>query len=307
MRRRKSKYTKRNAANTRRKVITAILVVILSLALIFGVAIAVGSILKNKLNRANNKLNSYIVPEYNLVEFEPKTKNVNAYSYSFSKDAMGYIKKGIYDLSVCLRYPDGSLAYHSGIAEEIGLDSMDSGCDLAQNVNYIHECGGYFIGTMYMNSFAEKDESIAKIKREYEKQLLVESTKSGADEILVLGIDVNPDNIGDVLVFLSDVKKESEDCKIGFSISYSDLIQDKNGEYLASKLLMVVDFLALDSKTVPCVENETAGEMKSFEYRIDSLHYYMKAYNLRLLFDDTRVNLYDIAGEMGIVNRQMIR
>ena len=44
MRRRKSKYTKRNAANTRRKVITAILVVILSLALTFGVAIAVGGV-----------------------------------------------------------------------------------------------------------------------------------------------------------------------------------------------------------------------------------------------------------------------
>ena len=306
MRRRKSKYTKRNAASTRRKVITVILVLILSLSLICGAAIAVGSILKNKLNRANNKLNFYIVPEYNLVELEPKTKDVNAYSYSFSKDAMGYIKKGIYDLSVCLRYSDGSLAYYSSIADQIGLDSMDSGCDLVQNVNYIHECGGYFIGTMYMNSFAEKDKSIANIKREYEKQLLVECAKSGADEILVLGIDVNPDNIGDVLVFLSDVKKESGDCKIGFSISYSNLLRDKNGEYFGSKLLMVVDFLALDSKTVPCIENETDGEMKSFEYRIDSLHYYMKAYNLRLLFDETRVNLYDIAGEMGINDRQII-
>ena len=304
--RRKSKYTKRNAASTRRKVITAILVVVLSLSLCFGVAIAVGNILKNKLNRANNKLNSYIVPEYNLVEFEPKVKDVNAYSYTLGKDAMGYIKKGIYDLSVCLRYSDGSLAYYSSIADQIGLDSMDSGCDLVQNVNYIHECSGYFIGTVYINSFSEKDKSIANIKREYEKQLLVELSKSKVDEILILGIDVNPDNIGDVLVFLSDVKKESMDCKIGFSISYSNLLRDKNGEYFGSKLLMVVDFLALDSKTVPCVENETDGEMKDFKYRIDSLHYYMKAYNLRLLFDETRVNLYDIAGEMGINNRQMI-
>ena len=71
-------------------------------------------------------------------------------------------------------------------------------------------------------------------------------------------------------------------------------------------LLMVVDFIALDSKSVPCVENETLGEMKSFEERIDSLHYYMKAYNLRLLFDEMHVALYEIAGAMGINNRQMI-
>ena len=139
---------------------------------------------------------------------------------------------------------------------------MDSGCDLFENVEYIHKCGGYAIGTMYINSFAEKENGVEIIKREYEKQLVIEAADSGIDEILILGLDVSRDNISDVLIFLSDIKKESLDTKIGISISYQDLLEDKNGEYLASMLLMVVDFIALDSKSVPCVENETLGEMK---------------------------------------------
>ena len=306
MRRRKSKYTKRSSASTRRRVITAILSVTLSLALVVGAAIAIGSILKKKLDSAAEKTHDYITPKNKLVEFEAKTKNVNAYSYTFGKDATAYVRQGIADLSVCLRYSDGSIAYHSTIAEEIGLDGMDSGCDLSENVEYIHKCGGYAIGTMYINSFAEKKSGVEIIKREYEKQVVIEAADSGIDDILILGLDVSRDNISDVLIFLSDIKKESLDTKIGISISYQDLLEDKNGEYLASMLLMVVDFIALDSKSVPCVENETLGEMKSFEERIDSLHYYMKAYNLRLLFDEMHVALYEIAGAMGINNRQMI-
>lgn len=306
MRRRKSKYTKRSSASTRRRVVTVTLLVILALSLVVGAAIAIGSILKKKLDSANEKMHDYIAPKYKLVEFDPKTKNVNAYSYTFGKDAKAYIRQGIEDLSICLRYSDGSLSYHSAVAENIGLDSMDSGCDLAENIDYIHKCGGYAIGTMYINSFAEKENGVTAIKREYEKQIVIEAADSGIDEILILGLDVSRDNISDALIFLSDIKKESLDVKIGISISYRDLLEDKNGEYLASMLLMVVDFIALDSKSVPCIENETLGEMKSFEYHIDSLHYYMKAYNLRLLFDELRVGLYDVAGEMGVDNRQMI-
>lgn len=306
MRRRKSKYTKLRSASTRRRIIIAVAVVILALSVFVGVAIGIGSILKNKLDNAENQMYEYITPEHKLVDFEPKTKEVNAYSYTFGKDAMGYIKQGVYDLSVCLRYSDGSLAYRSAIAEQIGLDGMDSGCDLKENVDYIHKCGGYLVGTMYINSFSDSDKSIASIKTAYEKQLLIEAANSGIDELLILGIDVSRDNIDELLIFLSDVKKESMDCKIGFAIGYHDLLEDKKGEYLASKLLMVVDFLALDSKSVPCVENEALGQTTSFKYRIESLHYYMKAYSLRLLFDEEHVALYDIAGEMGINNRQMI-
>ena len=304
--RRKSKYTRRSSFSTRRKIIFISLAAVIFIALTVGAAIAIGTSLKTKLENAEEKTYEYITPEHTLVQFEPKTREVNAYSYTFGKDAMGYIYQDIYDLSVCLRYEDGSLAYHSIIAEKIGLDGMDSGCDLKENVEYMHKCGGYVIGTMYINAFSEKDESISSILESYEKQLIIEAAASGIDELLILGVDVSRDNIDSLLEFFSDIKKASMNCKIGFSISYQDLLEDKNGEYLASKLLMVVDFLALDSKSVPCAENETLGEKKSFKYRIDTLHYYMKAYNLRLLFDEDHVALYDIAGEMGIENRQMI-
>lgn len=304
--RRKSKYTRRNLASARRKIIFAILTLIFVFAVIVGAAIGIGSLLKNKLNDAQEQMHEYMTPEHKLVEFDRKTKDVNAYGYTFGKDAAAYIEKGIYDFSVCFRYSDGSLAYHSSIAEEIGFDGMDSGCDLIENIEYLHKCGGYVVGTMYLDSFSQKDGGVTSIKRAYEKQLVIEAADSKVDELLILGIDVSRDNIDELLMFLSDIKKESKDCKIGISISYQDLLEDKNGEYLASKLLMVVDFLSLDAKSVPCTENETIGDRHSFKYRIESLHYYMAAYNLRLLFDEDHVSLYDIAGEMGINNRQMI-
>lgn len=306
MRRSVSKYTRRKSASARRVRITVIICIILAVGILIGVAIAVGSILKKKLYDAEQKMHEYIEPQYTLVQNTSDTKAVNAYIYTFGKDAMGYTKNGITDLSVCLRYFDGSLAYHSEISEEVGFDSMDSGVDLKENVDYLHKCGVYVSGEVYLSSFSGENENILGIYREYETQLLIEAAASGIDDILIMGVDVTPQNIDEVQKLISDVKSKSGNCRIGITVSYVDLLEDKNGEYLASKLLMVADFLALNSKSVPCRENQTIGDTHSFEYRIDSLHYYMQAYKLRFVFTEDMVELYDIAGEMGINNRQII-
>lgn len=306
MRRSVSKYTRRKSASARRVRVTVIISVVLAVAVLIGAAIAVGSILKKKLYNAEQKMHEYIEPKYTLIQNTSDTKAVNAYIYTFGKDAMGYAQKGITDLSVCLRYFDGSLAYHSQIAEEIGFDDMDSGVDLKENIDYLHKCGAYVSGEVYLSSFSNENEALTGVYREYEAQLLVEAAQSGIDELLIMGVDISPQNISEVQKLISDVKAKSGNCRIGVTISYADLLEDKNGEYLASKLLLVADFLALDSKSVPCRENQTIGDTHSFEFRIDSLHYYMQAYKLRLVFTEDMVELYDIAGEMGINNRQII-
>ena len=306
MRRNVSKYTRRKSASARRVRITVIICIILAICILVGAAIAVGSILKKKLYDAEQKMHEYIEPKYTLIQNTSDTKAVNAYIYTFGKDATGYTQKGITDLSVCLRYFDGSLAYHSAVAEEIGFNSMDSGVDLKENIDYLHKCGVYVSGEMYLTSFFEENSDLYKVYREYEVLLLTEAAKSGIDEILIMGVDISPQNISEVQKLISDVKKNSGNCRIGIALSYADLLEDKNEEYLASKLLLVADFIALDSGSVPCRENDTIGDTHSFEYRIDSLHYYMQAYKLRLVFSEDRTELYDIAGNMGIDNRQII-
>lgn len=306
MRRNVSRYTRRKSASARRVRITVIVCVILALCILVGAAIVIGNILKKKLYDAEQKIHEYIEPQYMLVQNTSDTKAVNAYIYTFGKDAMGYTQKGITDLSVCLRYSDGSLAYRSLVAEELGFDSMDSGIDLKENIDYLHKCGAYVSGSVYLSSFSLENNSLVGVYREYEAQLLIEAAQSGIDEILIMGVDISPQNIEEVQKLISDVKAKSGNCRIGVTVSYADLLEDKNGEYLASKLLLVSDFIALDSKSVPCRENQTIGDTHSFEFRIDSLHYYMQAYKLRLVFTEEAVELYDIAGEMGINNRQII-
>lgn len=306
MRRSVSKYTRRKSASARRVRITVIICVILAVGILIGAAIVIGNILKKKLYDAEQIMHEYIEPKYTLIQNTSDTKNVNAYIYTFGKDATGYTQKGITDLSVCLRYSDGSLSYHSLIAEELGFDGMDSGVDLKENIDYLHKCEAYVSGTAYLSSFSGENEALAGIYREYEVQLLIEAASSGIDELLIMGIDVTPQNVDEVQKLISDVKTKSGSCRIGITLSYADLLEDKNGEYLASKLLMVADFIALDSKSVPCKENETIGDTHSFEFRIDSLHYYMQAYKLRVVFTEDMVELYDVAGNMGINNRQII-
>lgn len=306
MRKNVSRYTRRKSASARRVRITVIVCVILALSILVGAAIVAGSILKKKLYDAEQKIHEYIEPKYTLVQNTSDTKAVNAYIYTFGKDAMGYTQKGITDLSVCLRYSDGSLAYRSLIAEELGFDSMDSGIDLKENIDYLHKCGAYVCGSVYLSSFSLENNSLVGVYREYEAQLLIEAAQSGIDELLIMGVDISPQNIVEAQKLISDVKANSGDCRIGITVSYADLLEDKNGEYLASKLLLVADFLALDSGSVPCRENQTIGDTHSFEFRIDSLHYYMQAYKLRLVFTEEAVELYNIAGEIGIDNRQII-
>ena len=306
MRKNVSRYTRRKSASARRVRITVIICVILAIGILIGAAIAIGSILKKKLYDAEQNTREYLEPQYTLIQNTSDTKDVNAYIYTFGKDATGYTQKGIIDLSVCLRYSDGSLAYHSLVAEEIGFDGMDSGVDLKENIDYLHKCGTYVSGTAYLSSLSGENDTLTGIYREYEIQLLIEAAASGIDELLIMGGDITPQNIKDVQKLISDVKAKSGNCRIGITLSYADLLEDKNGEYLASKLLMVADFLALDAKSVPCKENGTIGDTHSFEFRIDSLHYYMKAYKLRVVFTEDMVELYDIAGNMGINNRQII-
>lgn len=285
-----------------------VLLVILFVALVFILSVIVGNILKNKADDAKGEKNdAYIEPKYELEKPRTDTKDVYAYMYTFGKDISGYISEGITDVSVALRGPDGDLAYSSDIANKVGFDE-GTGFVLRENVEYIHKSGGYMCGFAYIESFLKThSEPFAEILRSYEKELICEAAECGVDEIMLLGIDVDADNTDIVLKFISDIKKKSGDCRIGIAVSYDTLLTSDNGAYICSRLATVADIIALDTDSVPCLENMTEGEEKGFADRIGELRYFTEAYRLRFLFSDDRSDLYDKAQDIGMTNYQIVK
>lgn len=306
---RKRRYSGRRSASRHGfgSALPAFLIVFF-VVLVFACAVIVGNVLKNKTDDAqDDHSDTYIEPAYELERPRSDTKNVCAYMYTFGKDISGYISDGITDVSVALRGPDGDLTYSSDIADAVGWDA-DTGFDLRENVEYIHKSGGYMCGFAYIESFSKAhSESFAAILRTYEKELVCEAADCGVDEIMLVGIDIDKDNTDSVLKFISDIKKQSVECRIGISVSYDVLLTVDSGAYICSRLATVADIIALDTDSVPCLENMTEGEINNFSERIGKLHYFTEAYRLRFLFSDDREDLYSKIREMNIANYQIIK
>ena len=134
---------------------------------------------------------------------------------------------------------------------------------------------------------------------------------SGIDEILLLGIDVKSDNLNDVLRFLSEIKSQSGNCKIGIELDYDEIVSNDIDSYIAQKMLRVCDFVTLDATSVPCMENadkmelDTADAEKAFAYAIEEIYYYTSKMQVRLTFHKDEVELYRSIADSTYLNRQM--
>lgn len=304
--RRRRKYSRRNSVSVRRSsIFLYIFLAFLLLAAIVTAAVITGNILQKKADEVNRHRLSYIEPEYPLYKKEQNVKHVDAQLYNFANDIDEFIDDGIHDLSITLRYSDGSLAYYSDIAEKTGLDDMDSGIDLEENIEYIHKKGGYVSGVFYLKSFISDDESLKNIYTAYETELILEAAESGVDEIMLIGIEPDKDNIDSVMSFLSGIRKKAENVKIGVKINYQSLFYHDTGDYIASRIMTCADILAIDAGSVPCKENFVDDTLEDFGNVVSSLYYYNEAYDLRYIFDIYHSDLYDLIEEYD--NKQMIK
>ena len=311
-----SRYRRRSSRNIRRSkniplIIGICMMVLLAIGLVVLAATLVGLGLKGEADKHDDANDiPYIIPEIQIFEPAGDVREVNGYVFSFNKNASTYIAQGVVDLSVMLRSPEGDIAYNSAVASKVGWDSIKESVELKEEVSSIHKSGGYLCSYMYINAFSDESE-LALVIKEYEKQLVIEAAGSGIDEILLLGIDVKSDNLNDVLRFLSEIKSQSGNCKIGIELDYDEIVSNDIDSYIAQKMLRVCDFVTLDATSVPCMENadtmelDTADTEKAFAYAIEEIYYYTSKMQVRLTFHKDEVELYRSIADSTYLNRQM--
>ena len=310
------KYSRRSSRSIRRSKKIPVILGICALVLLFvGVivlaATLVGMSLKSQVEKYEEEpAFEYIMPQVQLKGPSGDVREVDAHIFTFDKNPEAFVKVGESDLSVMLRDAEGTLYYNSEIAQSVGWDMVYKSVDLTEKIESIHNAGGYACAYMYLGGFSDQG-NLTEMTREYERQLILEAAASGVDEILILGVDVSSNNLDDVLLFISKIKSQAGDCKIGIELDYYDIVSHNEDKYRAQMMLQVCDFLALDASSVPCKENSEELDLdieeaqKDFFTAIEEIYYYMSGMKVRLAFNNNENGMYKSVSECTYVNRQM--
>ena len=305
MSRRKNRYSRRTSASLRKKrIITTVIVAILSVAVIFGIAVGVGAYLRHKAE-------SY-EPQKDY-EFEdnapPKSDGAEAVcapSFIYGDYLYGFIQKGYTDLSLSL-----------GTAESVTFDSTVAGnvsgvvcgdIKLEEYTSLIHKYEGRACAYFVSSAFECEDENVRRVRKAYEISLLCEAAENGIDDILILGINVTEENSGEVAKYLSELNTAAGDCSVGIAINTGTLLLTENEVYIAAKLKSACDFVALDLRNL---DFSSAGEAGSgaptnlTEY-LNEIKYYLSTYSLRLVFSNANEKFFGEAKNLGFSNVQVV-
>ena len=306
--RRRSRYSRRTVLNRdRSRAWIYVIAVAAFVVLCLIVSVGVGLLLAKQAEKHEN------APKY---DFDPKpyysgdkmVKPVNARPYLFGDYAGLLTGIGITDFSVCLRAPDGSLTYDTEYDVNFGEGAEEGVSALSKYTTYIHENGGRVCSYFYVTSFDVEDENLREIYKAYELALISEAARNGADEIMLVGLDVTEDNIDEIEKFVSMASCSAEAAVIGALIPPEVFKLTEEGIYHAARLRSVCDFVALDLRELPddADKVEIEGEINLLDSTLSEMEYYISSYSMRIVFSEKNSSLCDAAVALGVENIQII-
>lgn len=304
-RRRRSKYSRRTLLNRdRSRVWVYIMAIAAFVALCLMISVGVGLLLGKKAGEHS--------PRY---DFNSKTyysgdklvKPVDAHPYTFGDYAGLLTGVGITDFSVCLRSSDGAITYDTEYDVSFGEEIAEGVSPLSKYTTYIHESGGYVCAYFHVISFTVEDEHLREIYKAHELALLSEAARSGADEIMLVGLDISEENIDEIERFVSDAASAAGTAVLGALIAPEVFKLTEEGIYHAARLRAVSDFVALDLRDLPNnADSVKVGEISLLEQVLDEMEYYVSSYSMRVVLSEDNSALYDAMRELGVANIQII-
>ena len=310
--RRRKRYSRRTktAGKTSRAPLI-ILCVAIFLILSVSFCVVIGILLGQRADEAASRPRF----EFERVEYQSggkAVKSIEGYYFAKGASAADYYVQGIRDFSFCLRHEDGSLDHASFVASALGFDATDDEYSVQRTVSRIHDEGGRACGYFYVSAFDEQNAALRDVYIAYELALLEEMASSGIDEILLMGIDVDEQNIGEVEEFLAKASLASPSTAIGVCISLDTLRLTDDEIYLAARMKNACDFLALDLCHLTTKDGESGvdenGEPTAslLESIIGQNEYYIRSYRTRLVFSREQSQIYRSAAALGVVDFQIV-
>ena len=307
------KYSRRTKSQYKKSVAPIVLSIIAFLLLSVIISVVIGI---NLAKRAQESENSDKRFDFERVEYQSGGKTVTgveAYNFPKGSDAASYIAQDIPDLSVCIRHKDGEIDYRFDIAEQYAFDTMDTAYSFSSLCTAAHNAKGRVCAYLYIGSFGINDEYEREIRKAYELALIREAAESGADDILLLGIDANADNIAEIEGFIAKASIAAGKTPLGVSVSIDTLALNDSEVYLAARLRGACDYLALDLTHLTLADGNGRGYDKNGE-RIPSVleealaahEYYIKSYPMRVLLAKEHSKLYIPTLALGVTDMQIV-
>ena len=305
-----SKYSRRTSSGGRGagRVWIIIVSAVAFLLLSVTVSVAVGSALGNRAQEYEDSLPLLDISVKDRYSGDKTVKAVDAQSFELGLDASYYVSIGIKDLSICLRDSDGFITYHSNVDVSFGDETKMGSRDLSVEVDNIQESGGYVCAYIYSGAFSEEDEYLREIKKSYELALIHEAAASGVDDLLIVGLEVNKENLAEVEDFVSRASVSAEDTALGVLLDADVFKQADDNDRRAQRIAAVCDYVAIDLRNLP----KNAGVAESGEdapelYKIlEELEYFVKVYSARIVFGKDNSKLCDSARKWGVSSLQVI-
>lgn len=313
--RRVNRFSRRTTLSIRHSHTAMIIIVVVAFLLVsITVSVAVGLM----LGRRADEYERNTVFEFSSAPYTSGDKTVravDAYAYSFGSDVKAYIARGVTDLSLCLRGSDGNLTYASSLGKMEGFCETEEDVSLSDYVADIHACGGYVCAYFYVKSFDIQDRYLRQLYRDYEIALINEAARLGVDDIMLVGLEVNDENITEVECYVKDMATAAEDSVLGVLMLPELMKLTEEEIYLGGRVRSVCDYIALDLRRLPpntdkMPETESTGssevQKSDLETVISDMEYYIKAYSMRIVLSKENSSLYNGAKALGVVNIQVI-
>lgn len=307
------KYSRRTKSQYKKSAAPIVLSVIAFLLLSVTISVFIGLSLGK---RAEDSAAADKRFDFDKVEYKSGDKvvtGVEAYHFSKGADAASYIAQDINDLSVCIRHKNGDIDYYFDVVEQYALDNMDSIYGFDSLCSDAHAAGGRVCAYLYVGAFEVEDEYQREIRKAYEIALIREAAVSGADDILLLGLEVNSDNIAEIENFVARAANAAEKTPLGVAVSIETLALNDSEIYLAARLRGACDYLALELTHLKISDGESAGRDENgdklpslLETTLADHEYYIKSYPMRVLLPREHSRLYIPTLALGVTDMQVV-
>ncbi len=305
------KYSRRTRSQYKKSRAPIVLAVLAFLILSVLLSVLVGISLGKRAEE--NEKKPYIDLERQDYESNGKTVSAaEAYHFSKNSSAYDYADQEIFDLSVCIRHADGRLDYLFDTSALASFDSVEGTRRFSSLCDDAKKAGVRVCAYMYVTSFSIEDEYVREMAKAYELALIHEAALCGADDILLLGLEVSDGNIRELEAFAARAAAAAENVPLGVAVSEDAFLLDSDGISNAARLRASCDYLALDLTHLTVEDGESEGEKdgERIPSRLESLlkkySFQIKTYPARLLFSREHSKLYIPALELGAEDLQIV-
>lgn len=307
------KYSRRTKSQYRKSYAPIILSVIAFLLLSVIISVAIGISLGKRAEESGESAKRFDFGEVEYTSGSKTVTGVEAYNFSKGSDAASYVAQDIQDLSVCIRHKNGDIDYHFDIAEQYGIDNMDGTYPFASLCRVAHDAGGRICAYLYIGAFGVADQYEREVRKAYEIALIREAAESGADDILLLGLEVNADNISEIESFVARASVAAGTTPLGVSVTVDTVALNDAEVYYAARLRSACDYLALDLTHLklpdgnsPGVDAEGNKLPSLLETTLADHEYYIRSYPMRVLLSREHSRLYIPTLALGVTNLQIV-